>query len=114
MSGTISPTPSIGMGPNEGVQKPQTKEASPPYDHYGPGRPSKLLILFTHGEVIHQMSEPKIDDIYEDLDLGDEQVTSNECWAPEEPEDVPDRVYKDLRLGTEQVTSNECYDVGEK
>ena len=64
--------------------------------------------------IIRHMSDPKSDEVYEDLDIGDEQVTSNECWEPDEPESMPERVYKDLRLGEEQVTSNECYDVEEK
>jgi hypothetical protein len=65
-------------------------------------------------EGIHHMQERNIDEVYEDLDIGNEQVTSNECWAPDESENMAERVYKDLRLGEEQVTSNECYDVEEK
>lgn len=48
---------------------------------------------------------------YDDLDIGDEQVTSNECWDPDEEEEVTEQVYPDLDLDEEQVTSNECYDV---
>jgi hypothetical protein len=60
------------------------------------------------------MRDPKIDEVYEDLDIGDEQVTSNECWAPDESDSVPNRAYRDLNLDQEQVTSNECYDVEDK
>lgn len=56
---------------------------------------------------------PRRNRTYEDLDIGDEQVTSNECWDLDEPERVAYRVYRDLQLGEEQVTSNECYDVKE-
>ena len=28
-----------------------------------------------------------IDRVYEDLDIGEEQVTSNECWEPDDSED---------------------------
>jgi hypothetical protein len=50
---------------------------------------------------------------YQDLDIGPERVSSNECWTPEEEMPAPARVYGDLRLGDERVTSNECYDVEE-
>ena len=60
------------------------------------------------------MQGPKIDAVYEDLDIGNEQVTSNECWAPDESDSVSDQTYRDLHLGQEQVTSNECYDVEDK
>jgi hypothetical protein len=60
------------------------------------------------------MSDSNIEDVYEDLDLDGEQVTSNECWTPDEENSVPDRIYRDLALGAEQVTSNECYDVEDK
>lgn len=63
--------------------------------------------------VTNRMNEPDPHEIYEDIDIGDEQVTSNECWASEEIEEAPVRVYDDLHLGPEQVTSNECYDVEE-
>lgn len=53
-------------------------------------------------------------EVYPDLDIGEEQVTSNECWAPEEIETSIDPVYPPLNLGEEQVTSNECYDVEEE
>jgi hypothetical protein len=69
---------------------------------------------FITKEVTHHMQETKPDGLYEDLEIGDEQVTSNECWAPDDPENIGERVYKDLCLGEEQVTSNECYDVEEK
>jgi hypothetical protein len=51
---------------------------------------------------------------FDDLDLGDEQVTSNECWDPDVEEEVTEGVYPDLDLDEEQVTSNECYDVEDK
>jgi hypothetical protein len=47
--------------------------------------------------------------IYEDLDIGDEQVSSNECWEYDDFEDEDAPVYSDLKIGYEQVTSNECY-----
>lgn len=62
------------------------------------------------------------DQVYEELDIGNEQVSSNECWdvdndagleaihAGSEPEAA---IHEDLDLGEEQVTSNECYDVEE-
>ena len=48
--------------------------------------------------------------IYEELDIGEEQVSSNECWDDDESGDIDAPVYADLNLGDEQVTSNECYD----
>lgn len=77
-------------------------------------------------------SDSKATTIFEDLNIGDEQVTSNECWEiphtlNESEEDTkqpirdlnmsesqaisskPERVYQDLDFGDEQVTSNECY-----
>jgi hypothetical protein len=60
------------------------------------------------------MSEPTSDDFYDDLDIDNEQVTSNECWDIDESANVPHRIYKDLNIGAEQVTSNECYDLEEK
>ena len=47
------------------------------------------------------MSDSNVEDVYEDLDLGDEQVTSNECWTPDEENGVPERIYRDLALGAE-------------
>jgi hypothetical protein len=78
------------------------------------------------------MEEPKISSSFQDLAIGNEQVTSNECWTIQETLDessdradrivqnsgmdeqqlIPsnsDQVYQDLDLGEEQVTSNECY-----
>jgi hypothetical protein len=56
--------------------------------------------------------------VYNELDIGEEQVSSNECWDVDdaslesidysEPE-TP--IHANLDLGEEQVTSNECYDV---
>ena len=59
--------------------------------------------------------------VYEDLDIGTEQVSSNECWDVDEEADLesikyaePESpIHADLDLGNEQVTSNECYDVEE-
>ena len=67
-------------------------------------------------------TDPGYETIYKELDIGDEQVSSNECYdvdedagletiASGEPE-AP--VHADLDLGDEQVTSNECYDVEEE
>lgn len=28
-----------------------------------------------------------LDRVYEELDIGEEQVSSNECWEPDEPEE---------------------------
>jgi hypothetical protein len=78
------------------------------------------------------MTESKIQSDFPDLDIGNEQVTSNECWimpdtldkiAGEVNQVVQDsdidtqqllsdnsnQVYQDLDIGNEQVTSNECY-----
>ena len=57
--------------------------------------------------------------IYEDLDIGGEQVSSNECWDVDEHAELnslkyaepKSPIHADLDLGNEQVTSNECYDV---
>lgn len=57
------------------------------------------------------MPKTKAPTVYEDFDLGDEQVTSNECWEVDELDDASENVYPDLNLDEEQVTSNECYDV---
>ena len=60
--------------------------------------------------------------VYEDLDIGGEQVSSKECWDVDEDVE-PDSleyaepesaIHADLDLGNEQVTSNECYDVEEE
>ena len=56
-----------------------------------------------------------IDDrIYEELDIGEEQVSSNECWDDDERGEIEAPVYPDLNLGEEQVTSNECFDDDEE
>ena len=56
-----------------------------------------------------------IDDrIYEELDIGDEQVSSNECWEVDDADELEAPVHEDLDLGEEQVTSNECYDPEEE
>ena len=55
-----------------------------------------------------------LDRVYEELDIGAEQVSSNECWEIDESEEVEAPVHGDLDLGEEQVTSNECYDVEEE
>jgi hypothetical protein len=58
--------------------------------------------------------------VYEELDIGEEQVSSNECWdvdgdaeleAPGEYDELVAPIHADLDLGNEQVSSNECYDV---
>ena len=62
------------------------------------------------------------DAIYRELDIGDEQVSSNECYDVDEDAGLeavgsgePEApVHEDLDLGDEQVTSNECYDVEEE
>lgn len=52
--------------------------------------------------------------IYEELDIGEEQVSSNECWDDDDASEIDAPVYPDLNLGDEQVSSNECYDVDEE
>jgi hypothetical protein len=52
--------------------------------------------------------------IFEELDIGEEQVSSNECWNDDEAGEIYAPVYGDLNLGEEQVTSNECFDVEEE
>ena len=52
--------------------------------------------------------------IHEELDIGEEQVSSNECWDDDEAGEIDAPVYPDLDLGEEQVTSNECFDVEEE
>ena len=47
---------------------------------------------------------------YKELDIGEEQVSSNECWDDDEASEIDAPVYPDLHLGEEQVSSNECYD----
>ena len=54
------------------------------------------------------------EEIYEELDIGEEQVSSNECWEADEESEIEAPVYGDLYLGEEQVTSNECFDVDEE
>lgn len=51
---------------------------------------------------------------YEELDIGEEQVSSNECWDDDDAGEIDAPVYEDLYLGEEQVTSNECFDVEEE
>lgn len=53
-------------------------------------------------------------EIYEELDIGEEQVSSNECWNADDAEEIDAPVYADLYLGEEQVTSNECFDDDEE
>jgi hypothetical protein len=55
-----------------------------------------------------------LDRVYEELDIGEEQVSSNECWVVDDANEPEAPVYEDLALGEEQVTSNECYDTGEE
>jgi hypothetical protein len=54
------------------------------------------------------------DRVYEELDIGEEQVSSNECWDVDETPEPQAAIHADLDLGEEQVTSNECYDVDEE
>jgi hypothetical protein len=54
------------------------------------------------------------DQTYEELDIGEEQVSSNECWDVDEAGEIYAPVFPDLNLGEEQVTSNECFDVEEE
>lgn len=54
------------------------------------------------------------DRVYEELDIGYEQVSSNECWEVDDAAELEAPVHSDLDLGEEQVTSNECYDVEEE
>lgn len=54
------------------------------------------------------------EEIYEELDIGEEQVSSNECWNVDDADQIEAPVYADLYLGEEQVTSNECFDVEEE
>lgn len=55
-----------------------------------------------------------LDRVYDELDIGEEQVTSNECWEVDDAVEPEAPIHKDLDLGEEQVTSNECYDVEEE
>ena len=57
------------------------------------------------------MHDGQTDAVYEDLELGDEPVASNECWDDDELDDTNDVVYSDLTQHDEPVASNECYDV---
>jgi hypothetical protein len=52
--------------------------------------------------------------IHEELEIGEEQVSSNECWNVDEAGEIDAPVYPDLDLGEEQVTSNECFDAEEE
>ena len=55
-----------------------------------------------------------LDRVYEELDIGEEQVSSNECWEVDDVDEIQAAVHEDLDLGQEQVTSNECYDPEEE
>ncbi|HEU4796195.1 MAG TPA: hypothetical protein VFT02_11225 [Pyrinomonadaceae bacterium] len=50
------------------------------------------------------------EEVYEELDIGEEQVSSNECWDVDDADEIDAPVYADLAIGEEQVTSNECFD----
>ena len=60
--------------------------------------------------------------VYNELDIGEEQVSSNECWDVYDEADLetvaysepPSPIHANLDLGEEQVSSNECYDVEEE
>jgi hypothetical protein len=54
------------------------------------------------------------EEIHEELDIGEEQVSSNECWDDDEAAEIDAPVYDDLDLGEEQVASNECFDEDEE
>lgn len=64
-------------------------------------------------------TDPVHETVYNELDIGDEQVSSNECWDVDEdasPYAIDDSepespIHANLDLGDEQVTSNECYDI---
>lgn len=55
-------------------------------------------------------------EIHEELDIGDEPVSSSECWDDDDDEapEIDAPVYDDLDLGEEQVASNECFDDDEE
>lgn len=53
-------------------------------------------------------------EIHEELDIGDEPVSSSECWDDDEAPEIHAPVYDDLDLGEEQVASNECFDEDEE
>lgn len=54
-------------------------------------------------------------EIHEELDIGDEPVSSSECWDDDdEAPEIDAPVYDDLDLGEEQVASNECFDDDEE
>ena len=55
-----------------------------------------------------------LDRVYQELDIGEEQVSSNECWEVDDANEIQAAVHEDLDLGQEQVTSNECYDPEEE
>ena len=50
------------------------------------------------------------EEVYEELDIGEEQVSSNECWDEDYADEIEAPIYADLDLGEEQVASNECFD----
>ena len=52
--------------------------------------------------------------IFEELDIGEEQVSSNECWDYDEAGELDSPVYDDDDLGDEQVASNDCYNDDEE
>lgn len=52
--------------------------------------------------------------VHDDLDIGEEQVSSNECWELDDADEPEVAIYAEPDLGEEQVTSNECYDPEEE
>jgi hypothetical protein len=64
-------------------------------------------------------TDPNYETIHRELDIGEEQVSSNECYDVDDDAglealdngDTEAPIHADLDLGDEQVTSNECYDV---
>ena len=50
-------------------------------------------------------------EIYKDLNIGNEQVTSNECWViDEEYKSGEKELFDEFDIGNEQVSSNECFE----
>lgn len=57
------------------------------------------------------MEKQITNEIHEDLKIGNEQVTSNECWMiVEDFESSENQIFDDLVIGNEQICSNECYE----
>ena len=39
------------------------------------------------------------EEVYEELDIGEEQVSSNECWDVDDADEIDAPVYADLAIG---------------